>query len=613
MKYHVIDNSLKNLGKVVLWQYDSATRLLSLLKHMQVLFHCAIERFWQYWLNRVLAINTCGEFGCSVWSLLLGIPRPIIKQPDGTERSIVTSVYRLVLKARYYLSQAVPSNQSILQYLEILFGVPGEDSLSKWTEEVSEYGWYTNVDELNEEKRTVQEYHVYRAYDEGEVFEFAPTAGETKTWKVVRPIKADENVSWEVMSHYVEEAPDTEADYSSGNEMILLKLYDPNHICRKITGAPRSSLEVRLEYVMGTTTIVATVTRRRKCGVALVDNGSMSLEYVRSPYFYEMHKDQQALFDQWRGEFCPKPLGIGTNEPKEEVVFGFNRQENAKYVQNAAYSKGDVFGYIDADGHAFNWKCKEDISANENTSFDAISDRLEKTNEGDPFIGNMVDVGKAYGNVAQTYMFGYILYDDFNAEKPDEVALPPDKWPALADILTDERYVEVPWNNNSDILCTVPACGCVVLQNNALFKGRIDNLTYLFKIPDRSTYKAWYLSKEVFTDGETYIARFVRDGLMGNGLQIITPLMPPVWGMPLGYADREDPLEKFGVTDALGKIAKLLKWTPISATEAEKPISGCSYIEDAVFTIDGSACYKDGKRIPQTSLISNSTLSRIKQ
>lgn len=398
MTNHKIDNSIKDLGKTVLWQYDKAYRLLSILKHMQVLYHCAVEQFWNYWVKKVLAIDTCDKLGCSIWGRFLGVPRPTIRDNNGKVRLIATSVYRRVLKGSFFLMKSSGSFQDILGYLEIVFGIPGEDSFSPWTATCSEYGWTTNVDELNDGTMT----------------------GDT----------------------------------------LLLKLYDPEGVCRKIGGAPRNSLTITVSYDVGDTTIVATAVRRRKCGVLLTDNGNMSITYSKSEYYDSMHRDQQYLFEQRQDEFCPYPLGVKTNDFSEEYVFGFgyydegeangwlpwtppevdtyfysweiytyNRsawklvsgrtipagttmqqmidngwvylyksnllheegQQCDMYEPGIAYPGGAVFGYIDDEGYGFKYECKSRITAAENISFESIKDKLMKTNKGDPIVGNLID------------------------------------------------------------------------------------------------------------------------------------------------------------------------------------------------------------------------------
>lgn len=660
MKNFILDNSLKNLGKVVLWQYDRAIRLLSLMKHMQVLFHVSVERFWQYWLNKVLAIETCGEFGCTLWSQLLGVSRPTIVDDAGNTRFISAPVFRRLLKGQFFLMKSTPSVESISSYLEIVFGVPGDKAISNWVEEVSEYGWRTNVDELNSYERSIRQYHVFRSYEKGDVFVYSPTPdSEWSRWFVVEDIRDRENLSWKSIESKVKpilkysvhvayekdsilddskssefplflwkvsyEITDDEnssfesieqklekipcaADYSSGEEMIVMKLYDPNGFCRKMAGASRDSLSINLTYVFGTTEINARISRRRKSGVRVVDDGEMAISYAKTEYFDDMLPDQKALFEQWKDTVCPYPIGIRTNEPVEEQVFGFERQQNKRYGSGIAYAKGDKFGYVNPDdGSFFNWECKEDVSAAENSSFDAIKGKLKKTNHGDPFVGNLVDVVEPY---------------PYQVEWKDDVAyqysnqdyyITPTKWPAVAKIMPEDRFIEHDQvgrvKPTDDMPFVMLDSGCAILAYNGLYLGRYDNTVYLYKIPmPISLQKSHDLQTEV-TDGETYVGLFT-----DVGLQIITPKMPSAYSMYFqGYfVYPSSPSDEFGVIDAVGKIAHLQRWTPIAAATALNPIDGCRYPSNAGFLLENGMFDIDMKKVEPTTFICNSTVHNLK-
>ena len=135
----------------------------------------------------------------------------------------------------------------------------------------------------------------------------------------------------------------------------------------------------------------------------------MAISYAKTEYFDDMLPDQKALFEQCMETICPYPIGIRTNEPVEELVFGFEGQQNAQYESGKSYSKGDIFGYVNPDdGSFFNWECNEDIGAGDNRSFDSIKGKLKKTLKGDPFVGNLVEVSsyvRVSGN-SQTVLSG---------------------------------------------------------------------------------------------------------------------------------------------------------------------------------------------------------------
>ena len=557
MKNHVIDNSLKNLGKTVLWQYDRAVRLLAVLKHIQVMYHCAVEQFWDFWNARILSVDTMGDMGCAVWGIFLGVPRPTIKDDDGSERLVATSVYRRILKGTFYLMKASSTFEEMLGYLEIVFGIEGKSSLSKWSIYVSEHGWTTNVEELNDA------YIPGIAYYAGEVVwhhEGEDDLGEN--WKFVRNVTAQENVSWESVSSAVERTNE-QTTRRGGGDTLLLKLYDPEGICRKIGGAPADSLSISVEYEFGDTTIRAEATRKRKCGLTLVDNGDMSMTYGKSPYYEEMHPDQRAIFEQRMDDFCPFPLGIKTNEPVPETIFGFVGQDNEKYASNKNYAVGDIFSHIDENGVARNYKCIKAIGASVNTSFKAIEDRVEETFEGDPNVCGLVDCVPPYNYITagcnQPRYNGGLAY--------------------LASLLGIDDETIIPYINVLPGLCI----------------GRIGGIDYMFVSPQPE-------EEFAVSDGETYAACAVKNSRLLPGMSGMSTIyvttkelierMPefaiPRTASPTSEVFRDSLFaRKFGLPEAIGEVASKLGWKRIEATRGLLPVVGIQYPTNAAFSVEG--------------------------
>lgn len=490
MKIHEIDNSLKNLGKTVLWQYDKAVRLLSVMKHMQVLYHCAVEQFWQFWTEKVLSIDTCGPLGCSVWGIFLGVPRPTVKGDDGKEHLIATSVYRRVLKGAFYLMKASSSFDDILGYLEIVFGIGGDENLSKWAVYVSEYGWTTNIDELND---------VYKsgvAYGKGDIFSYDRTGdGTLSNWKCTKAISAAENTSFDAIEEYVA-ATNEPTNGTGDDETLLLKLYDPEGICRKIGGAPNNSLSITVEYEFGETTIRAVATRRRKCGVTLTDNQNLSMDYGKSEYYDEMHRDQKALFEQRLDDFCPFPLGIKTNIPVGRWTFGFKGQSSLMYEPNKAFENGQVLGHVLDDYRCCNYECIEDISAAENLSFEAIEGKVKKTHDGGPLIQSFSEMTPPYLDVRMAYRRYSLQRIAFLASK-----------------------------NQSDWVSIISPKGLFVGLENGLYKiFRNTSNLYLFvswiNIPDETWGDSGRSNVNIYgadtTTMETHLASFARVARLTN-------------------------------------------------------------------------------------------------
>ena len=117
MTIHEIDNSAGDLRKVVLWQYDKAYRLLTVLHMMKTYYEGAIASFWSNWIYDVLNIDTCNDFGASVWGLVLGVKRLEVSEDivgETIKRPINLETYRSLLKASFCLLKSSCSISDIL-------------------------------------------------------------------------------------------------------------------------------------------------------------------------------------------------------------------------------------------------------------------------------------------------------------------------------------------------------------------------------------------------------------------------------------------------------------------------------------------------------------------
>ena len=526
MTNHVIDNTINNLGKTVLWQYDKAYRLLALIKHMQILYHVSVSQFWDWWNEKVLSIDTCGEFGATVWGILLGVRRPKVSWDGEEEHPVAVSVYRKILKGAFYMMKAGSDMADLNKYIELVFGLDGLDNVSPWRVSVNEYGWTTNLDELNGEyqpKTSYMKNDIFRyegnnwlckreitakentsfqaiadsvirtdrnpnvnnlngiykpsiAYNRNEVFRY----GE-KNWLCKRDITANENKSFEAIEDLVVRT-DRRPTVKEKGDSILLKLIDPNGIVRKTGAAPADSLIIEVEYKMGDTVIKAVAERNVKSGVSIEAGSHLDMQYTKSKYFSEMHRDQQALYEQHKDEFLPLPLGIKTNEPCEVSMFAFGEAiadtEQYRYKANISYAEGDVFIYTDSEGHTFNWLCIENISSAENTSFDAIENKVRKTMDGK--------------RDAVTFSDNDPPYIDYRTRK----------YP---------YYQKLPYNMNW-LIPLYEAKPILYIQPNEYFIGRIDGIDFIFK----SEY-----SIVVYEDNESkYTDRTLLQGTLVNGTMV---------------------------------------------------------------------------------------------
>ena len=71
-----------NLLQSLLWQYNEALRLQSLLESKQDWYNENQANFWTNWYRDVFDLRTANDFGCAVWSIILGIPLTIPTSGD---------------------------------------------------------------------------------------------------------------------------------------------------------------------------------------------------------------------------------------------------------------------------------------------------------------------------------------------------------------------------------------------------------------------------------------------------------------------------------------------------------------------------------------------------
>lgn len=72
-----------DLLKAILWQYDGAERLQSLLQSKQNWYNENQRDFWNAWYDDVFNLQTANDFGCSVWGIILGVPLSIGQSGTG--------------------------------------------------------------------------------------------------------------------------------------------------------------------------------------------------------------------------------------------------------------------------------------------------------------------------------------------------------------------------------------------------------------------------------------------------------------------------------------------------------------------------------------------------
>lgn len=76
MRVQAFDYSI-DLLQAILWQYNDAVKLQSLLEQKQTWYDEQYSEFWEAWYRDVFDLRTANDFGLSVWAILLNIPLTI--------------------------------------------------------------------------------------------------------------------------------------------------------------------------------------------------------------------------------------------------------------------------------------------------------------------------------------------------------------------------------------------------------------------------------------------------------------------------------------------------------------------------------------------------------
>ncbi len=116
------DNDL-NIESQIIWQYENAERLKSLITQKQSWYFENQTEFWHEWAKNVLNISTANDYGLSVWGLLLKVPRTY--EIDGVMTTLGTEQYRLLLCGRLLYLRMNGSIPDINEYLNLLFKKDG--------------------------------------------------------------------------------------------------------------------------------------------------------------------------------------------------------------------------------------------------------------------------------------------------------------------------------------------------------------------------------------------------------------------------------------------------------------------------------------------------------
>lgn len=132
-----------DLTQAILWQYNNADNLVSIVNYMQSLYDEANVEFWQKWYDDVYNVETANDFGLEVWARILNLDAGISFEPqpdkmafgfsrerknfqtesnfgarDGGYVGFTTEQKRLLIKARIFELTQSPTLSNINRWLK---------------------------------------------------------------------------------------------------------------------------------------------------------------------------------------------------------------------------------------------------------------------------------------------------------------------------------------------------------------------------------------------------------------------------------------------------------------------------------------------------------------
>lgn len=87
MKIQEFDYSV-DLLQSILWQYNEAANLQSLIEQKQAWYDINQSEFWNDWYTDVFNLETANFFGLSVWSIILNVPLFVPVDPEPNDKPI---------------------------------------------------------------------------------------------------------------------------------------------------------------------------------------------------------------------------------------------------------------------------------------------------------------------------------------------------------------------------------------------------------------------------------------------------------------------------------------------------------------------------------------------
>ena len=109
MNIQTFDYSV-DLLQSILWQYNNATNIQSLLTQKQSWYDVNQTEFWSEWYSNVFNLVTANQFGLAVWAIILGLPLFAPAIPNDPDKPIFG--FNAVVSFPTYLNSYLNFNNS---------------------------------------------------------------------------------------------------------------------------------------------------------------------------------------------------------------------------------------------------------------------------------------------------------------------------------------------------------------------------------------------------------------------------------------------------------------------------------------------------------------------
>lgn len=121
---YIIDNTDRgDVERTILWQYDKAESLVSIISSFKGFFKAGVTDFWDSFISRtdLSSDENLSDYGLALWGKAIGVPRLTFAGSEGVE-FLDSVLYRNLLKARLVLSTRSGSLEDYREFISSIFG-----------------------------------------------------------------------------------------------------------------------------------------------------------------------------------------------------------------------------------------------------------------------------------------------------------------------------------------------------------------------------------------------------------------------------------------------------------------------------------------------------------